>query len=92
MGRRYSLVVLEGLRPFLRAQRGRGRSLWKAGGGCWGGRILRGVGVRQGVGQSTGRLGSSQGLSGLGSSEISVSGGIDERLGHSCWRRRGRRG
>ena len=46
MGRRYSVVVLEGLRPFQRAQRGRGRSLWKAGGGSWGGRILRGVGVR----------------------------------------------
>ena len=37
-----------------------------------------------GVGQSTNRLGGSKGLGGLGSSQISVSGGVDKGLGQSC--------
>ena len=67
-GRRYIWAVLESKRPFLRGLRGKGHSLQEARGGCWGGWIQRGAGMRQGVGQSTSGLGGSKGLGGLGSS------------------------
>ena len=47
------------MRPLLQGLRGVGHSLQEARGGCEGSWILRGAGMRQGMGQSTCGLGGS---------------------------------